>query len=288
MSFLQRIVAWSLRPGAFHSPTFTGIGILRPNPQTPTAKSMPTNFYTSSMYHRPMGRRSYSSDPFSYESHFKRNMRVIYGAIGLNTAIFLYGNYTRVQAEQGSPESWYWFNENFTLNYVQFTHEGRWWTAITSVFSHLDFKHLFGNMVSTYFFGLVIAGTPCITPLMIAKLILGSGLCGSIFTLGLRHWEIKNQTGKSQWGRTGPPELKRGLGFSGAVMGISAVAAALDPKRIFYLAGIIPAPLWLLVTGYAAYDIYSFNDKTSNVGHSAHIGGLVFGAAYYLVKLRGF
>lgn len=286
MLFLHKLMARSLRPRAFHSPTFSGI--LRRNQLTPSAKPLPTNFYTSSIYHRSMTRRFYSSHRFSHEKNSTLNTYVIYGAIGLNCAICLYANYAQAQARQGSPGNSLWFYENFTLNYDGVTREGRWWTVITSVFAHTSPMHLFGNMATTYFLGLVLAHTPGIRPGMLVSLILGSGLCGSMFYLGFRRYQIQIAAEKRPWGHSAPRDYKRGLGFSGAVMGVSAVAAAIHPRMIIHLWGIVPLPLWALVTGYAVTDMYYFNDSNSRTAHSGHIGGLVFGMGYYLAKLRGF
>lgn len=35
---------------------------------------------------------------------------------------------------------------------LQHIREGRWWTIVTACFSHRDGFHLFGNMVTLYFF----------------------------------------------------------------------------------------------------------------------------------------
>jgi membrane associated rhomboid family serine protease len=45
--------------------------------------------------------------------------------------------------------------------------------------------------------------------------------------------------------------------------------------------------LWATVAGYAVYDGYYLNDNKSRVGHAGHLGGLAFGIAYYLLRLRG-
>lgn len=81
-------------------------------------------------------------------------------------------------------------------------------------------------------------------------------------------------------------DVTRGLGFSGAVMGISSVAACLAPTAQVQLYGIIPLPLWALVAGYAAYDGYYVNSSDSRIGHAGHLGGLAFGLAYYALRLR--
>jgi membrane associated rhomboid family serine protease len=82
-------------------------------------------------------------------------------------------------------------------------------------------------------------------------------------------------------------DYQRGLGFSGALMGITSVAACLAPRAQVQLYGIIPMPLWGIVLGYAAYDGYYLNNANSRIGHAGHLGGLAFGIGYYLLRLRG-
>lgn len=82
-------------------------------------------------------------------------------------------------------------------------------------------------------------------------------------------------------------DYTRGLGFSGALMGITSVAACLNPSARVALYGIVPVPLWGLVAGYAFFDGYYVNDANSRVAHAGHLGGLAFGVAYYLLRLRG-
>ena len=55
----------------------------------------------------------------------------------------------------------------------------------------------------------------------------------------------------------------------------------------FHIYGIIPVPLWALMTGYAIYDGYYLSDSRSKIGHGGHLGGIAFGVVYYFAKLRG-
>lgn len=128
-------------------------------------------------------------------------------------------------------------------------------------------------MLSFYYMGQLLAMTPAFTPLKLATLILGSGFAGS---LGYLYIAMRNKNYQA-----------RALGFSGSVMGVGTVAAFLYPKVTFQLYGIIPVPLWGLIAGYAIFDGYYLNDKSSRVGHAGHLGGLAFGIVYYFARLRG-
>jgi membrane associated rhomboid family serine protease len=203
-------------------------------------------------------------------------MNVIYGLIGVNTAIFGYAVYAKMQAKQGYMQNLIKFTQNFTLNLTEVKY-GRWYQTITSVFTHTDLFHYLGNMVSFYFLGQFLAATPLITPGRFLVIALGSGLSGSVYYLFHRQQKVR---------RSGGVDHTRGLGFSGAIMGVSAVAACLYPSAKVHLYGIVPVPLWGLVAGYALYDGYYLNENNGRISHAGHLGGLAFGLVYYLARLR--
>jgi membrane associated rhomboid family serine protease len=77
------------------------------------------------------------------------------------------------------------------------------------------------------------------------------------------------------------------LGASGAVMGMGSAAAFLSPFAPIAVM-FIPMPLWVATIGYVAADTYFLNSERSKVGHAAHLGGFVFGVAYYASCLRNY
>lgn len=160
-----------------------------------------------------------------------------------------------------------------TISLKGFLGEHRYWTAITSCFSHLQVMHILGNMLSFYYMGQLLAMTPYFTPARFLTVILGSGLAGSAAWL----YSMRLQ---------GEPH-RRALGFSGSLMGVGTVAAFLYPKTTFQIYGIIPVPLWALIAGYALFDGYYLNDHSSPIGHGGHLGGFAFGLLYSFAKLRG-
>ncbi|KAF2661612.1 hypothetical protein K491DRAFT_687384 [Lophiostoma macrostomum CBS 122681] len=226
---------------------------------------------------RPISRRPYSSGP--YEPAYESSKRyLLYGFLAVNTGVFAYAMYVQEQARQGNVKPLIDYSKNFTLNYNGVVDDGRWWTMLTYSISHMGLAHFAGNMLSFYFLGEFIVSTPGIGPGKFVTLILGSALAGSVLGLVQRRETIK---------ATGGRDMKRGLGFSGSVMGVSAVAACLYPRSKVALYGIVPIPLWGLVAGYFLYDGWFYNDKNASTGHAGHIGGLAFGLVYYLAALRG-
>jgi membrane associated rhomboid family serine protease len=199
--------------------------------------------------------------------------------MGTNIAVFGYAYYLKEQARQGYQGPFEKFMEKMTLNLTAFQH-GNYLSALTSVFTHVDIGHIFSNMFTVYFMGSFLASAPVITPFRYLTIALGSGLAGSAGYLFNRYYQLQAQGPRAA-------DYTYGLGFSGAVMGISSVAACLAPHSRVLIYGIVPMPLWALVTGYAFYDGYFVNNPNSRIGHAGHLGGLAFGLVYYLARLRG-
>lgn len=133
---------------------------------------------------------------------------------------------------------------------------------LSSGFLHADWMHLIFNMLSLFFFqGIVLNFFNNIGFLII---YFGSMILGNVFTLKI----YKNQPWYSA------------IGASGAVSGIifSAIAMAPNDINVNFLPG------WLFGTLYFGYSVYMMlNPKQwDNLGHSAHLGGAVFGLIYAL------
>jgi membrane associated rhomboid family serine protease len=225
-----------------------------------------------------LGHRFYSSHGSHYHNHHQSNLNLLYAIMGLNVGIWGYGSYLAMQAQQGLPQAYSNFMRNMTINLNDVLQGGRYWQTITSVFMHTGLMHLGFNMLSAYYLGGIVARIPGMAPAGMLAIVIGSGLCGSAGFLMTRFNATK---GGRQY------DHQRGLGFSGAVMGLGVVAAFVYPNIQMMLYGIIPAPLWALMLGYIAYDGYYVNDAGSRTAHSGHLGGAAFGAFYYLMRMRG-
>jgi membrane associated rhomboid family serine protease len=285
MSLFQRLTK-SIRPTTFN-PTSTLQTSLRTSGRPLSArKSITPDFYTSSIHRAGTGRRFYNS--YSYERTSNINTKIIYAIIGVNSAVFLYAGYAEQEAKQGHPGRLRQFYETFPLNYDGVMKDGRWWTPVTSIFTHTQPMHLLGNMFFLYFLGDMVAKTPGMTPTGMLVLIFGSGLLGMAGFLYKRHEKIKETTNTSVFGtKQTLYDSVYALGFSGANMGIGAVATILYPRTKVLIYGILPMPLWLMMSCYALYDGYYLNDSSSRIAHEGHIGGLIFGVAYHFAKMRG-
>jgi membrane associated rhomboid family serine protease len=179
--------------------------------------------------------------------------------------------------------------DNATLSWAN-ARAKRYWTLVTSAFSHKDFMHILFNMVSFEAFASVLcfAGGVGVGPAHVVYLTLGSAVAGAAAWL----YQKQPQGRDKRWGLWGEHGLAAtrhvGLGFSGVVMGFSAVATCLAPMlrtRFFIIP--ISMPMWVLTSAYFAWDLFYLNSD-DRVGRSAHLGGAVFGVVYYLAALRGY
>ncbi|MBT5019507.1 MAG: rhomboid family intramembrane serine protease [Planctomicrobium sp.] len=82
------------------------------------------------------------------------------------------------------------------------------------------------------------------------------------------------------------------VGASGAVSAILVLYAMNWPYQKWYIYGIIPLPVIVLVLISAGMDIFpmlqqlSGSKRGDNIAHSAHIGGMLFGFLYYKLNWR--
>ncbi len=70
------------------------------------------------------------------------------------------------------------------------------------------------------------------------------------------------------------------LGASGAIMFILGVLVMLMPKNQVLLFGIIPAPFWATVAGFALLDVFGVIGPENSIGNFAHLAGLALGVWY--------
>ncbi|KAK3068120.1 hypothetical protein LTR53_014554 [Teratosphaeriaceae sp. CCFEE 6253] len=193
--------------------------------------------------------------------------------IGLNTAVFAGWQYAKETKDQRLTQRMY---ANFTLSWAN-VRDGRLWTVITSAFSHTALWHFGFNMLAFRSFASGLSWFPGIGAFHLLALSLGSGLAGSAAWLAT----------KDRQGRQGAREAA--LGASGIVMGVgSAVSCLMPTAAVNFMFIPVPVPLWAVTAGYLAFDSYFLHSETSRIGHAAHLGGAVWGLAYYVAFLRGY
>jgi membrane associated rhomboid family serine protease len=223
----------------------------------------------------------YRNDPYGSYTSARMAIRTI---IGLNTAVFGTWYYARSTKDSKLLQ---WLNENFTLSMVNYR-EGRYWTLLTSAFSHQNFVHFLFNMFAFNAFGSILAFVPGVGAGHIVSLCLGSAITGSfafLYTHGIMDPPSNSKVPNAIVG-AGRIQFSA-LGASGMIMGAGLAATCLMPRApMSLLFPPVTLPLWALMGIYVGIDLYFLGDVKSKIGHDAHIGGAVYGAMYYFGNLR--
>jgi membrane associated rhomboid family serine protease len=135
------------------------------------------------------------------------------------------------------------------------------WTIVTNMFVHYDIWHIFGNMITLYYFGRVL--TQLVGQNKFLLLYFGGGILGNILYILL-----------------GEP-LSIAIGASGAVYAIAGALVVMMPTMRVAIWGILPMPLWLVIILF--FILWSF---VPGIAWQAHVGGLVAGliAGYFFRK----
>ncbi|KAL2279016.1 hypothetical protein FJTKL_13997 [Diaporthe vaccinii] len=155
---------------------------------------------------------------------------LIWTTIGANVYVFARWHIVPdEQAAKQGPESrayrmakskqLQYMNDNYTLSRKNVA-EGRWWTIITSAFSHIDLAHMGINMLvlhSTASLG--ISGAIGLGPIRLTALALGSAVCGSLGSL--YDYQKTAEAGLQE---------PRGLGASGMVEGVMMATMLAQPR----------------------------------------------------------
>ncbi|WNY27504.1 rhomboid family intramembrane serine protease [Methanolapillus ohkumae] len=145
------------------------------------------------------------------------------------------------------------------------------WTLITHMFLHSPYNitHILFNMITLFFFGTYL------------EKIIGKGpfvatyiFSGIVAAIGFTYFEAGSGIGL--------------VGASGAIMGILAAIAIINPNLQVYIY-FIPAKIKYLIVLYALMDFLLMNSGDS-IAHVAHLSGLFVGLLigyHYRKKLRG-
>lgn len=150
------------------------------------------------------------------------------------------------------------FNKyQFQMAKIKAGEQIRMWS---SGFLHVDFNHLFVNMLSLYFFaGYVVysLGEMKFLALYLSSLYLGN-------YLSFRYHNRQNDY--------------TAVGASGAVSGVVYSAVLLYPDmKMLSIFFPIPLPGYVMATLYLIYTIYGMRKQGDNIGHTAHFGGALAG-----------
>lgn len=164
--------------------------------------------------------------------------------------------------------------QNFLVSWSALS-EGRYWTLMTSVFSHSMLLHIMLNMfVLQSFGGLVehILGSR-----QFLKFYLTAGIISSLAHCLVSAFVI------------GDPSIPA-LGASGAIAGIVLLFSLIFPKEKILIFGIIPVPAIVGAIAFIGLDLWGLYEQAGGgglpIGHGAHLGGALTGILYYFLKIK--
>ena len=165
--------------------------------------------------------------------------------------------------------------ENFLVSWSALE-QGRWWTLLTSEFSHLWFLHIFLNMFVLVNFGPIV------------EMTIGSGRFVRFYLLAAIVSSISHAAVSKYL--LHQPDLPA-LGASGAISGVVVLFAFLYPRARLLLLGLIPMPALVGVLAFVGLDALGLFAQTEGgglpIGHGAHLGGAATGFLFYLLAIRG-
>jgi membrane associated rhomboid family serine protease len=159
----------------------------------------------------------------------------------------------------------------FNAYYIK--HDRQWYRFLSHALLHADLAHLAINMLVFWSFaGVVMTFFSRDFGSMATVVFLGLYVGGVIFSSVYDYFKHSEDIYYSA------------VGASGAVSAIVFSSIILYPDgRIFLLFIPIGIPSWIFGILYLAYSAYMGKRGGSNIGHSAHFWGAVFGIAYTII-----
>ncbi|NJL24592.1 MAG: rhomboid family intramembrane serine protease [Calothrix sp. SM1_5_4] len=187
--------------------------------------------------------------------------------IGINVFVFLRWNL----ADGGALE---YMLENYTVIWDGLL-AGRYWTLLTSVFSHNLLLHLLINMFVLNSFGTLLERVLGTRRFVFFYLLAGAF---SSLSHGLVSAFIL--------GRPDQPAV----GASGAIAGLVLLFSLMFPREKILVFGLIPLPALFGALAFVGLDIWGLVAQAEGgglpIGHGAHLGGALVGALYYFLFIR--
>lgn len=154
--------------------------------------------------------------------------------------------------------------------YIIHRKSGEWFRFISMGFVHADMGHLFGNMLTLFFFGRVIE--QLFSPLEYILLYVTA----LVVSVAPNYNKRKNNPAYAA------------VGASGAVSAITFAIVLFGPWESIYLYFAVPLPFILYAVGYLLYSGYQAKKEPGDgIAHDAHLWGALYGIAFTLLTHPG-
>ncbi|KAF9308923.1 hypothetical protein BG003_010422 [Podila horticola] len=233
----------------------------------------------------PQQTRAMSNALTRFAGNFSVNSsnKVVYAIVGINVVVFATWQYAEANAQRFRDGRLYYFMfRNFTDS-AQNLREGRVWTLVTSAFSHKEWYHIILNTMVLLSFGDPVwrmLGTR-----RFLTVYLGSAVAASLSSIAY-YSHLEPYLRKMQ-NKPRSNNIHYSLGASGAVMGMTTAFACVYPMSQYSLFFVINMPAAALIGLFGAYELYNvLAVNTGRFDSAGHLGGGMFGAAYYFTRLR--
>lgn len=208
------------------------------------------------------------------------NNTIRYSCIAASVGVFGSWNYAQrgevYKALSGLHQERYlpdpkWVYNHLEKYYTLKTKDtGNYLSWVGSMFSHQNTVHFAFNTITFASFASMLSTLPTVH---FATIIFGGGLAAAYAWVA----EEKYRGGRN----------RAAMGMSGIVSSVMGACTMLAPNMRITLMFLIPTPLWAATASYLFLDTYAAaQNSQTGVGHSAHIGGTLFGALYYSLFLR--
>jgi len=169
-----------------------------------------------------------------------------------------------------APDAWLWIWRVLSLQPDLVLNKFFIWQLATAALLHAQgMWHLLLNCIIIFFFGRIVEQRLGMKRYLL--FCLGATVTASLFYL--------------LWGvlRT---DLHPMLGASGLGMGLLALAALWYPHMTVLLFFVLPMPLWILAIALLVIELLQALSADSNIAHTAHLGGALYGWIYYRYGAR--
>lgn len=145
------------------------------------------------------------------------------------------------------------------------------WTFITYMFVHSGILHLAGNSLALFVFGPTVEHRFGSRTFLVYYLVCGVG--AALFSMVLHLFGFN---------------LEYFVGASGAILGVAYAYARLMPDaRLMIFPLPVPIRARNVILLLAAYDIIGLFFLNDHIAHDAHLGGLLTGVTWFLLRSLG-
>ena len=166
---------------------------------------------------------------------------------------------------------------------------------ITYMFMHADFGHILFNMLAVYMFGSILENIWGSKRFLNFYILTGLGAAAAQYIAFYYQSEQILSTINSDYSSIDALDYQQQvynslvcLGASGSVFGLLVAFAMMFPNTQLNIYFVIPVKAKYLVIGYGLFELVTgfLNREGDNVGHFAHLGGLVVGVVIMLIWKR--